>query len=244
VDVVDLSAPGPIAQLMVHTDGTIDSGILRAGIYEFRVIGQHGDTLAKSLWSVPSGRDLEIRLPDESVPAGGAVSTYRLSHKVPGKARKQFEKSEKAAKEGKTEAARNLLDEAIQADPEFADALHARGVIALKALDVPGARNLLVKAAELDDANADYRADAAVATYLSKATPQAEQLARSALRMDPENRKAHYVLGLALLRQGKRGDEAVRSLRTAAPTYPRAGELLQRLAPATQSFTGTLAQQP
>jgi tetratricopeptide (TPR) repeat protein len=232
VEIADISSPAPLTQLMVHTDGSLQSIDLSAGTYEFRVLSPHGELLAKVLWQVPAARDIEIRLPGGTETAAGPVSVYRLSHKVPGKARKNWEKSAKAVREGKTEAARDLLDEAIEADPEFADALHARGVIALQSQDVPAAREFLTKAAALDDANAEYQADAAVATYLSEASPQAETMARTAIRMDPENPKAHYVLGLSLLRQGKRGEEVLRSLRAASPKYPRAVELLNRLTPA------------
>lgn len=231
VEVCDLSSPGPVGQLMVRNDGSLEVTNLAAGTYEFRVLSPHGQILAKTLWQVPASRDVEIQLPGESAGAGGPVSLYRLSHKVPEKARKNWQRSAKAVREGKVDVARELLDEAIEVDPEYADALHARGVMALQAQDVPSARSLLTKAAVLDDGNAEFQADAAVATYLAEASPQAEEMARTALRVDPENQKAHYVLGLSLIRQGKRGDEVMRSLRTAAPKYPRAGEILNRLAP-------------
>lgn len=229
VEIADISSPAPITQIMVHTDGSLQGVDLAPGTYEFRVLGPHGEMLTKALWQVPASRDVDIELPGGNEAPAGPVSMYRLSHKVPVRARKNWEKSAKAVREGKVEAARGLLDEAIEVDPEFADALHARGVMALQAQDVTNARELLTKAAALDDANAEYQADAAIATYLAEASLQAEIMARSAIRMDPENPKAHYVLGLSMLRQGKRGEEVLKSLRTAAPRYPRAVEILNRL---------------
>ena len=99
----------------------------------------------------------------------------------------------------------------------------------LKNQDFTLAGRLLGQAARLDGANAAFQADAASAVYATNAFADAERYARSALRLDPASPRAHFVLGLSLLRLGRPRQQALDALRPAAGAIPSAALLVARL---------------
>jgi len=206
IQIVNLSNGMALATGLVRFDGEFELRELPQGNYEVRLVDQRREVLATRQVSIPSYGSIDFKLEDAALSrAGGAVSSYRLTHKVPSKARKSFERSEKEFKAGRSERALALVDEALAVDPEYADALHTRGVFHL------GAR--------------EYSA----ATHYAAGQPEAaERSARQALRFDPDSAKAHYLLALALIGQGKRTEETRHSLEQASPTYPGAGAMLRR----------------
>ncbi len=127
-------------------------------------------------------------------PVAPTVSVYRLSHKVPGKARKAWNRAADAAVKGRPEESIAFLDEALAQDGDFADALHMRGLFAFQAKDYHRAAILLQRAATLDDGNAAYLADAAVGQLVIRNPVGAERHARAALRLNPEQPRALAVL--------------------------------------------------
>ena len=132
--------------------------------------------------------------PRSALPGPPAVSVYRLSHKVPGKARKAWKRAAYAAVEGRPQDSVAALDEAIAQDADFADALHMRGLFAFQSKDFRRAAALLRRAAALDDANNVFLADAAVGQLAVRNPVDAERLARAALRLDPLQPRAREVL--------------------------------------------------
>jgi len=229
IQIVNLSNGMALATGLVRFDGEFELRELPQGNYEVRLVDQRREVLATRQVSIPSYGSIDFKLEDAALSrAGGAVSSYRLTHKVPSKARKSFERSEKEFKAGRSERALALVDEALAVDPEYADALHTRGVFHLGAREYSAAIRLLDRAAALDDANPRFLTDAAVAHYAAGQPEAAERSARQALRFDPDSAKAHYLLALALIGQGKRTEETRHSLEQASPTYPGAGAMLRR----------------
>jgi tetratricopeptide (TPR) repeat protein len=149
---------------------------------------------------VPGPRSPECPAPDEQIgqlplrPREPAVSVYRLAHKVPGKAKKAWDRATDAAEKGRPEECMEFLDEALAHDADFADALHMRGLFAYQTKDFRRAAELLHRAATLDDANATFLADAAVGQLTVRNPAGAERYARAALRLNPEQRRALEVL--------------------------------------------------
>jgi len=218
-----------LATGLVRFDGDFELRDLPAGNYEARLVDQRREVLASRPVSIPSYSSVDFKLEEVGLDrAGGAVSSYRLSHKVPNRARKSFEKSEKEFKAGRSEQALALLDAALAQDPEYADALHTRGLFHLKAKEYDAAIKDLDHASRLDDVNPRFLADSAVAHYAAGQADVAERNARQALRFDPNSAKAHYLLALALIGQGKKTAETRYSLEQAAPAYPGAGAMLMR----------------
>jgi len=149
---------------------------------------------------VPGPRSPECPAPDEQItllpprPKEPAVSVYRLAHKVPGKAKKAWDRAADAAEKGHPQETVPFLDEALTHDADFADALHMRGLFAYQAKDFHRAAVMLKRAATLDDANANFLADAAVSQLTVRNPVGAERYARAALRLNPEQRRALEVL--------------------------------------------------
>lgn len=127
---------------------------------------------------------MEISRPVRSAPP---VSLYRLSHKVPGKAKKAWRRAAAAASDGRSNESLAFLDEALTHDGDFADALHMRGLFAFQDKDFR-------RAATLDDANAAFLADAALSQLVVRNPVEAERYARAALRLNPEQSRALQVL--------------------------------------------------
>lgn len=181
------------ARAGVHFDGSFEFSALESGTYEFRLTAPGGSVVARTLGSVPGHGDVRFELP--AAPATVApVSLFRLNHRVPGKALKAMRQAVKAAGDGRAGEAVERLDAAIAADPDFVDALHLRGVLALQAKDYDRARACLVHAASLDTANPRLLADAAVIQYMARQPEEAARLARAALRLNPEIETARIVL--------------------------------------------------
>ena len=233
VDAVSSESHPAEATAWVSSDGAFELRSLAAGTYVVRVTTRSGEVVATVTCSVPAAfpPQIEIQTAGASAPAG-PVSVYRLSHRVPGKALKAWRKATAELKQGKPKSAAGYFDKAIEADPEFADALHMRGLYAVQTDDLAKARALLDKAAGLDNANPTFLADAAVAGYAANAFADAERYSRSALRLDPALKRAHYVLGLSLLRLGRAREQALEALKVAAPAYLKAAELVARLSSA------------
>ncbi|WP_321477112.1 hypothetical protein [uncultured Paludibaculum sp.] len=234
VTAVELTSPLSQTTTHVSSDGSFEFRSLASGNYEVRLTTLQGEVLAKQLVTVPSMTTVRFdlsRITGGSARNAGPVSYYRLAHQIPGKALKLWQKAGKAAKSGRDDESVELLDKALEEDPQFADALHMRGVYALQAREYSKACELLARAATLDQSNPNFLADAAFGQYAAEATVKAQDYARSALRLDPANKKANYVLALTMLRQGNQGEETVRALREASPLFPSAARILNQLHP-------------
>ncbi|MGC4048185.1 MAG: hypothetical protein QM757_00505 [Paludibaculum sp.] len=232
VTAVELTSPLSQTTTFVSSDGSFEFRSLPAGSYEVRLTNLHGDVVARQIVNVPAMTALHFditALTGVNVRKAGPVSYYRMSHHVPGKALKLWQKAVKAAREGHHDESTELLDKALASDQQFADALHMRGVYALQAKDFTLASNLLSHAATLDESNPNFLADAAFGHFAAESPAKALDFARLALRLDPGNKKASYVLGLTNLRQGDQGEETIRALQQAATLFPSAARVLNQL---------------
>ena len=66
----------------------------------------------------------------------------------------------------------------------------------------------------------------AAALVMLNRCPEAEKAARRALQLDPELISANYMLGIAMLMQGRITSETVAHLEVAAKMYPNARKFL------------------
>jgi Tfp pilus assembly protein PilF len=222
---------GQAAVAFVSVQGEFRLAGVGEGTVELSVIDDAGTVVARRLVAARQAGEVEIRIPGATpaTPARAAVSLYRLRHKPPKAAIRYWRKAAKAGKAGNGEEAERHLQEAVRADPEFADALEQLGLYALARRDYELARGFLARAADLDGANGDFQSHAAVAELMAGHPAEAEARARLAQRVAPEQGRAKYVLGLALLRQGKGTQEALRNLEAAAAEFPGAGAIAAQL---------------
>lgn len=222
---------GQPAAAFVSVDGEFRLKDWGEGAVELRVVNVAGLVVARRLVTGRPAGEVEIRIEGgvQAPPARAAVSLYRLEHKLPKQALKSWQKAAKAATSGRNAEAEQHLREAVRVDPEFADALEQLGVYALARRDYEMARGYLTRAADLDGANGEFQSHAAVAELMTGHPEEAETRARQARRLSPEQGRAKYVLGLALLRQGKQTPEALRNLEEAATEFPGAKAIVAQL---------------
>lgn len=123
---------------------------------------------------------------------------------------------------GQTQAARNLLQQALQEHPQEASLQHAYGLLQVRQGDREQALEHLERAARLDPMNADYAYVLAVAWHDRGRSGEAIELLRQQLEAQPDNRQVRMALASYLGAQG-RNDEVARmreQLRAINPEDP------------------------
>ena len=168
--------------------------------------------------------DDEVRLePPHSVgnrlPSSETVTLHELSHHVPGRAVKEFERARKATNEGEKENAIAHYHKAIAADPEFFAAINNLGVTYLDLNRVDVAIEQFTKAIAVDPHAPLPEANLAIAYLRQGLIADAERAARRAVDLDRVGRYGQLVLGASLIMKGNFTLEAERSLTQAAQEY-------------------------
>jgi tetratricopeptide (TPR) repeat protein len=159
-------------------------------------------------------------------PPHGGVSARRLAHKPPKAAAKAFDRGLKAWKKGQSEQALQYLREAVGLDPSFAEARTVLGVMYGKTGWPQEALEQYERALELEPNLAMLHSDKAAALVMLSRWEEAEQAARRALQLDPGSIAAHYMLGIAMLKQAKITPETAAHLAIAAKEHPKARAFL------------------
>lgn len=136
--------------------------------------------------------------------------------------------------EGRLESADRYYVQALQADPDDAEALRLRGALALQIGNHEAAVGLLQRAAKHRSKDAEIRQHLAAALEALGRAAEAERAYRQAVALAPEDAGAASQLG-AFLRLAGKAEEAERVLRAArdrdpalaAPAYHLAALLIQ-----------------
>jgi tetratricopeptide (TPR) repeat protein len=208
----------------VRSSGDFDFGDVPSGHYELKVTTLYGAVIHREYISLDLMTNrISVRLPQKQVerPASGTVSAAELRHKVPSKARKEFEKGVEAARKNDSAAAIGHLTKATELDPEFAEAHNNLGVQHLKCEGYEPAVAEFQKAVELDPGARAPLVNLAATLLSMERYAEAETAARKAIRLDASG-FSRYFLGLALLQQQKNTSEALDNLQRASETVPRA----------------------
>ena len=103
-----------------------------------------------------------------------------------------------AQRRGERGLARSLYLQALQADPQCADALHLLGVLEHQERNHDDAIELIEEAIALQPGQADYRMNCGLAYLARGQTKEAIHMLREALRLRPAYAKAHANLLFAL----------------------------------------------
>lgn len=153
------------------------------------------------------------------LPASETVTLHELSHRVPGRAVKEYERALKANNEGEKENAIAYLHKAIAADPQFLAAINNLGVTYLEMNRVDVAIEQFTKAIAVDPHAARPHVNLAIAYLRQSLFADAEQAARRAVDLDRVGRYGRLVLGVSSIMKGNFTAEAERSLTQAAQEY-------------------------
>ena len=165
--------------------------------------------------------DLTIAYPERESPkfmGAALVSTAQLQNPLSKQGKKLLESAQSHLKSGKRPEALRELKSALE-DPSAAG--YAHGILGgewLKAGQFDAAIQDLRAAVELMPGYHVFHANLADAFYCTLQYQDAEREARQALRLNWNSALAHYILGLTLLAQNRRSEEALDHLREAQGT--------------------------
>ena len=151
--------------------------------------------------------------------ASETVTVHDLSHRVPGRAVKEYERALKATTEGKKESAIAHYNKAIAADPEFLAAVNNLGVIYLDLNRLDVAIEQFTKAIAVDPHSPLPQVNLAIAYLRRGLFDDAERAARRAVDLDRVDKFGRLVLGISSLMKGNFTAEAERNLTQAAQEY-------------------------
>jgi tetratricopeptide (TPR) repeat protein len=168
-------------------------------------------------------------------PAGDMVSVNEL--KLPDKALKELQRSDKALRAGNMRESAEHLEKALAIYPNLPYAHNQLGLRDAALKDYDKALDEFSKALTLKP---DYRLaldDTATVLSLQHRYAEAELAARRALQIEPGAPLSQYILGTTLVQQGKYSDEATELLEKVKTNYPRASLFLAAAAANRQENT-------
>jgi tetratricopeptide (TPR) repeat protein len=217
---------GPTETATVNADGSFEFRSAPPGAHELRVIGPGGGILhIENVVIHGPNQFLSIRLPSAPSPnrsAGSSISVRQLNHKVPPPAMKAFTKGEQAAAKGEYRAAAESFRQAIELDPEFADAYNELGAADAALNDLPKAAEDFQKAVDLVPDHSLALPNLAIILAKLKRYHEAGDVARRALKLAPGSCHMHYILAASLLLENGNSEEALENLQRAAEEMPKA----------------------
>lgn len=155
--------------------------------------------------------------PEEVRPSRMSAAWDRLCGRDPSakqQADMQIAFAQMQESQGSIEGAIKSYEEALEQDPNRADAHWRLATLLDKQGMVNQSDEHFQKAIAKDSKNADLRTDYGYSLHLRGETDDAEKQLRTALKLEPNNRRAHNNLGLVLTSQ-ERPDEALREFRKA-----------------------------
>jgi tetratricopeptide (TPR) repeat protein len=159
-------------------------------------------------------------------PPHGGISARTLVHKHSKAAVKAFTQGLRAWNKGQSDQALRQFGEAVRLDPGYVEARANLGAVYAKTARPKEALDEYEQALTLEPNLAVLHSNKAAALVMLSRWEAAEQAARRAVQLDPESIDASYMLGIALMKQGKITPETAARLAVAAKTNPRARAFL------------------
>jgi tetratricopeptide (TPR) repeat protein len=166
--------------------------------------------------------------PDPPAPhAASAVPVSQL--RIPSKAIKEFERSQKAIQSGDVLASVDHLQKALQIYPDFIQAHNALGLRFVQLHEYEKALTEHEAALSLDPRSAQTHQDLSFALLLLNRNQEAEAEARQAMDLDSQLVAPRYVLGRAIVGQGHVTTESLEMLRQSEKAFPNASLVLAQI---------------
>jgi tetratricopeptide (TPR) repeat protein len=237
----DMASHAAAGKAEIASDGEFRLHDVPYGEYVLKIENYYGNVIAQSLVLVDAGNAAPvIYLPKEDAarPPSGGVSAARLQHPPAKKALDAFIEAQKASRSGDYAKAARELERAIAISPEFADAYSNLGAQYIRLGRYEDGVSAISRAMEVGQASALDLGNLACAQLALHRLDDAERSASAALRMDPANPSAHYVLGTVLANNPKTLREGIAHLEKAAPTITVARLNLRRAKAALARVTG------
>jgi tetratricopeptide (TPR) repeat protein len=215
----------------VHSDGSFAVRGVTPGDYLLRVTTSGGGVVKEEFVSVREhATTLEVRLPHADRPGpAGTISVNQLQHPPSARAVQAAATAQRFVASGKQEKALEELRKAIRISPDYAAAHSNLGALYIRMRDYADARPEIERSLAIAGPNAIDLANLAFLEATDQRIPEAVDTARAALRADPANAHAHYLLGTLLLLDRRTVPEGVRHLERAAAQIPSARAALDRV---------------
>lgn len=197
IEIDDATTAVPVTSTYTQPDGTFELYNIPQGNYE--VIADSRDSEVSDQVSLHPGKaGVELRLPANQIapnPLDATVSVAQML--VPFSAQKMYNKAYKCFRNGKYTEAEKQLDGALQIDPNYADAITLRALIALSNPDIITAGQLLEHAIQVDPNNSSaYIALAAVYNHEGR-FDEAMRASQKGLSLAPRAWQAYLELAKA-----------------------------------------------
>ena len=168
--------------------------------------------------------------PNSAVPARPAADPVPVSQlRIPSKAVKEFERSQKAFHSGDVPTSVEHLQKALQIYPDFIQAHNALGLRFLQLGEYKKALAEHQAALSLDPRRVETHQDLSFALLALNRSKEAEAEARQALDIDSRLVGSRYLLGRALIAQDRVTPEAMDMLRQSENVFPNASLVLALL---------------
>ncbi len=211
--------------------GSFELPPLPNGLYELRVINRVGTLIHTMSISLPYANTIEIRLApaNSSAGSGRPASLSRMQHKIPQKAKREFDLAQIASAKGGQQQAILHFEKALTIDPLYFEALNNLGVQLARLSQFEQACQLFTRATAIDPSDPLAEMNLAFTLLSLHRFPEAEQAARASLRSDALSPRARFYLAISLLEQNKAKKEALFHLSKAADTFEPAKKLLAQL---------------
>jgi len=226
----ELSGHHEVYRVDVESDGAFRFQSVPFGDYILRIENYYGDSVQESFVTVDSHTNsLTIRLAkqQDARPPSGAVSAARLAHPPSKKAYQAFVAAQKYSESGDYADAARQLEHAIELSPDYSEAYTNLGAQYVRMGRYQDAVAEIGRALEINRPNAMDLSNLACAQFGLQQFDRAEHAAVAALKFDPQNRAAHFIMGMILARDRRTLRESVPHLEFAAETSPSAKRTLE-----------------
>lgn len=201
VEVDEASTAIPVTSTYTQADGTFELYNIPKGSYE--VVAESGDSrITDDVVLQPDRQPLELRFSNESANyfPDSTISVARIL--VPESAKKFYRKAYAAFTEGQNEDAESLVNQALQIEPNFADALVLRGLLDMQKPDLQEAQQYLEAAIHVDPTYSPaYIALGAVYNHEGR-FDDAFRASERGLSLSPRSWQAYFEMAKASVAKG------------------------------------------
>jgi tetratricopeptide (TPR) repeat protein len=180
--------------------------------------------------------DLRLRLETTSPATPKTTPPPQADHlvpvsqlRIPSKALKEFQRSQKAFQSGDLRTSTEHLEKALQIYPDFLQAHNALGLRFIQRGEYEKALAEHQAALALNPHLAQTHQDLSLVLILLNRAPEAEAEARQAFDLDPQAPASSYVLGRSLLAQRRVTPEAIKMLHDSEKAFPNASLVLAQI---------------
>src|SRR4051812_12505302 len=242
-----------------NNDGMVEFKLITPGVYRIRTGAADMEAFTSDLFELRQGdfstsQTVALRQKNtaQGIGVGGTVSAAEL--KIPGKARKEFDKAAQAVDKGDLPEAKKHFQKAIDIYPEYARAYNDLGVVFMRSGERERGRQSFEKAIALDNKYSEALLNLAKVRVAEKNTTVAEELLLRAVANSPANPEMLTVLANVQLMENKYAEAAANASKVHGigdAQYPiahwiagRAYEVQHKDAQAINEYTIFLKESP